>query len=117
MRRLAPFLALALAAGTVPALADGSYSGASSVAGGRGAACAGVTPMNAYVSGSSIELTGYAYDGSGDRATGTVKADGTFSAVMPSPKGDVTFNGRVGAHNVEAQWKGPDCWGAVDLNK
>lgn len=102
---------------TVPALADGSYSGASSVAGGRGAACAGVTPMNAYVSGSSIELSGYAYDGSGDRAAGTVKSDGAFSAVMASPKGDVTFSGRVTAHSVQAQWKGPDCWGAIDLNK
>lgn len=116
MRRLVPFFALALAA-VAPALADGSYSGASSVAGGRGAACAGVTPMDAYVSGSSIQLTGYAYEGSGDRGSGTVKSDGSFTATMASPKGDVNFSGHVTAHSVQAQWKGPDCWGAIDLNK
>ncbi|MCE1234983.1 MAG: hypothetical protein LWW93_01365 [Hyphomicrobiales bacterium] len=115
MRVLAPLFFVVLAA--APALADGSYSGASSVAGGHGAACAGVTPMNAYVSGSSIELTGYAYEGSGDRATGSVKSDGAFTATMASPKGDVTFSGRVTSRSVQAQWKGPDCWGAVDLNK
>jgi len=115
MRRFAVF-ALALAAAT-PVLADGSYSGASSVAGGRGAACAGVTPMDAYVSGSSIQLTGYAYEGSGDRASGTVDANGSFTATMSAPKGTVTFSGRVTAHSVQAQWKGPDCWGAIDLNK
>lgn len=115
MRRLVPFFALALAA--APALADGSYSGASSVAGGRGAACAGVTPMDAHVSGSSIRLTGYAYEGSGDGASGTVESDGSFTATMSAPKGTVTFSGHVTAHSVQAQWKGPDCWGTIDLNK
>jgi hypothetical protein len=115
MRRFAVF-ALVLAA-AVPALADGRYSGASSVAGGRGAACAGVTPMEASVGGASIELIGYAYEGSGDRASGTVKADGSFTATMAAPKGEVTFSGRVTAHSVTGQWKGPDCWGAIDLNK
>ena len=114
--RLVTALALVLAT-AAPALADGSYSGASSVAGGRGAACAGVTPMEAYVSGGSIRLTGYAYEGSGDGASGSVKSDGSFTASMSSPKGDVIFSGRVGAHAVTAQWKGPDCWGAIDLTK
>ena len=117
MRLLAPLFVLALAASALPAAADGSYSGASSVAGGRGAACAGVTPMNGTVSGSSIELVGYAYEGSGDRASGTVAADGRFTAVMASPKGDVHFTGKVTSRNVAGTWKGPDCWGSVDLNR
>ena len=29
----------------------------------------------------------------------------------------VTFTGRVTANNVVAQWKGPDCYGAIDLAK
>lgn len=116
MRLLAPIFALALAASAAPAFAD-SYSGASSVAGGRSAACAGVTPMNANVSGGSIELIGYAYEGSGERASGTVKSDGSFTAVMASPKGDVHFTGKVTSRNVAGTWKGPDCWGSVDLNR
>ena len=56
-------------------------------------------------------------EGSGERASGTVKSDGFFTAVMPSPKGDVHFTGKVTARNVAGTWKGPDCWGSVDLNR
>ncbi|TBW34393.1 hypothetical protein EYW49_18310 [Siculibacillus lacustris] len=103
--------------GLVPALADGTYQGASSVAGGRDPVCAGVTAMTASVSGSSIELIGAVYEGAEETGTGTVKADGSFTATKPGKKGTVTFNGRVTAHSVTAQWKGPDCWGAIDLTK
>lgn len=101
----------------VPALAGGTYEGASSVAGGREAVCAGVTPMRAVVSGSEIQLIGAVYEGAGDVGTGTVKSDGSFTAVKPTSKGNVTFSGRVTDHSVTAQWKGPDCYGAIDLQK
>ncbi|WP_333822030.1 hypothetical protein [Pinisolibacter sp.] len=97
----------------VPAAADGVYRGASSVAGGRDPVCAGVTSMNAIVSGSDIRLDGAVYEGVGMPGSGTVKADGSFTAT----KGPVTFSGKVTAKHVTAQWKGPDCYGAIDLAK
>ena len=108
---------LALLAATAPALADGVYRGASSVAGGRDPVCAGVTSMNAIVSGSDIRLDGAVYEGAAQPGSGTVKPDGSFTAVKPSDKGPITFTGRVTAKNVTAQWKGPDCYGAIDLAK
>lgn len=117
MRLSASLVAVTLVAFTAPALAGGSYDGASSVAGGRDAVCAGVTPMRAVVSGSEIQLIGAVYEGAGDVGTGTVKADGSFTAVKPTSKGNVTFTGRVTDHSVTAQWKGPDCYGAIDLAK
>ena len=113
--------ALALAAlllAAVPAAADGVYRGASSVAGGRDPVCAGVTSMNAIVSGSDIRLDGAVYEGAGQPGTGTVKSDGSFTATKPTDKGGtVTFTGRVTATHVTAQWKGADCYGAIDLAK
>ena len=117
MRSTRLALTALLALLTVPALADGTYRGASSVAGGRDAVCAGVTSMTATVSGSDIRLVGAAYEGAEEVGTGTVKADGSFTAVKPTKKGNVTFTGRVTANNVTAQWKGPDCYGAIDLAK
>jgi hypothetical protein len=116
MRRVAVFSVL-LALGAVPALADGTYRGASSVAGGRDPVCAGVTEMVAIVSDSSIRLVGAAYEGAEEDGTGTVKSDGSFTAVKPAKKGSVTFTGKVTRDSVVAQWKGPDCWGAIDLAK
>ena len=111
-------LALAtLLVASAPALADGVYRGASSVAGGRDPACAGVTSMTAIVSGSSIRLDGAVYEGAGAPGTGTVRSDGSFTAVKETAKGNVAFTGRVTANNVVAQWKGPDCYGAIDLAK
>lgn len=115
MRRTCLLSALALLAVTAPALAGGTYDGASSVAGGRDPVCAGVTSMRAVVSGSEIQLIGAVYEGAGELGSGTVKADGSFTATKPTPKGNVTFQGRVTASRVEAQWKGPDCYGAIDL--
>ncbi len=107
----------ALLAVPAPALADGIYRGASSVAGGRDPVCAGVTSMNAIVSGSDIRLDGAAYEGAEAPGTGTVKSDGSFTATKTTPKGNVVFTGRVTANRVTAQWKGPDCYGAIDLAK
>lgn len=113
-------IALALSAlllAAVPAAADGVYRGASSVAGGRDPVCAGVTSMTAIVSGSDIRLDGAVYEGAGQAGSGTVKADGSFTATKSTPKGTVTFTGKVTATHVTAQWKGPDCYGAIDLAK
>jgi hypothetical protein len=114
MRRLV-FATAVLALGLAPALADGTYRGASSVAGGRDPVCAGVTEMVAIVSGSSIRLVGAVYEGADEDGTGTVKADGSFTASKPGKKGAVAFTGKVTKGGVVAQWKGPDCWGAIDL--
>jgi hypothetical protein len=114
MRSIALALtALVLAA--APAAADGVYRGASSVAGGRDPVCAGVTPMTAVVSGGSIRLDGPVYDGAGASATGTVKSDGSFTASASSKGGSIAFHGKVTAKHVIAEWKGPDCYGAADL--
>mgnify|MGYP001766074721 CR=1 FL=1 len=111
-------LALAtLVVAIVPAAADGVYRGASSVAGGRDPVCAGVTSMNAIVSGSDIRLDGAVYEGAAAPGSGTVKSDGSFTATKPSDKGTITFTGKVTANRVTAQWKGPDCYGAIDLAK
>jgi hypothetical protein len=114
MRRLA-FAAAVSVLALSPALADGTYRGASSVAGGRDAVCAGVTEMMAIVSGSSIRLVGAVYEGAEEDGTGTVKSDGSFTATKPGKKGAVAFTGKVTKNGVVAQWKGPDCWGAIDL--
>ncbi len=119
MRKLAlsSVVALVLAGSAGAALAGGTYNGASSVAGGRDPVCAGVTQMTAVVSGSEIQLIGAVYEGAEELGTGTVKPDGSFTATKPGKKGTVTFTGRVTANNVTAQWKGPDCYGAIDLAK
>ncbi|MER2607260.1 MAG: hypothetical protein ABTQ29_15615 [Siculibacillus sp.] len=117
MHRTALLAAALLGLSVSIAAADGSYSGASSVAGGRDPVCAGVTEMRAIVSGSSIELLGAVYEGAEELGTGTVRPDGSFTATKPGKKGTVTFTGRVTARNVTAQWKGPDCYGAIDLAK
>lgn len=110
-------LVLAVAGFATAALAGGTYNGASSVAGGRDQVCAGVTPMTAVVSGSDIQLIGAVYEGAEEVGTGTVKPDGSFTATKPGKKGTVTFSGHVSANSVVAQWKGPDCYGAIDLSK
>lgn len=118
MRKLV-FSSVVLLVGGVAsaALAGGTYNGASSVAGGRDPVCAGVTMMTAVVSGSEIQLIGAVYEGAEEAGSGTVKADGSFTATKPTKKGNVVFTGRVTANNVTAQWKGPDCYGAIDLAK
>ena len=108
-------LVLGVAAFAASALAGGTYNGASSVAGGRDPVCAGVTQMTAIVSGADIQLIGAVYEGADEVGTGTVKPDGSFTATKPGKKGTVTFTGRVTSNNVTAQWKGPDCYGAIDL--
>ena len=115
MGRLILLSAAALVLGAVSASAGGTYNGASSVAGGRDPVCAGVTQMTAIVSGSEIQLIGAVYEGAEELGTGTVMADGSFTATKPGKKGTVTFTGRVTERNVSAQWKGPDCYGAIDL--
>jgi len=110
-------LALLVAGFASAALAGGTYNGASSVAGGRDPVCAGVTQMQAIVSGSDIQLIGAVYEGAEEMGTGTVKPDGSFTATKPGKKGTVTFSGRVTANSVTAQWKGPDCYGAIDLSR
>ncbi len=118
MRKLVFSSAVLMAAGFATAtLAGGTYNGASSVAGGRDPVCAGVTMMTAVVSGSEIQLIGAVYEGAEETGSGTVKADGSFTATKPTKKGNVVFTGRVTANNVTAQWKGPDCYGAIDLAK
>jgi hypothetical protein len=117
MRSTALALTTLVVLAASPALADGVYRGASSVAGGRDAVCAGVTFMTATVSGSDITLSGAVYEGAGDAGSGTVKSDGSFTAIKPTKSGPVTFTGKVTASHVTAQWKGADCYGAIDLAK
>lgn len=117
MRRILLLSSALVLGGVAAASADGTYSGASSVAGGRDPVCAGVTQMTAIVSGSDIQLLGAVYEGAEEAGSGTVKPDGSFTATKPGKKGTVTFTGRVTARNVTAQWKGPDCYGAIDLAK
>jgi hypothetical protein len=118
MRKLVLSSVAVIACGlATAALAGGTYNGASSVAGGRDPVCAGVTMMTAIVSGSDIQLIGAVYEGAEEAGSGTVKADGSFTATKPTKKGNVVFTGRVTSTNVTAQWKGPDCYGAIDLAK
>ena len=117
MRSIAFALATLAVVAAAPALADGTYRGASSVAGGRDPVCAGVTFMTAVVSGSDIRLLGAVYEGAEEPGAGSVKSDGSFTATKPGKKGTVTFTGRVTSANVVANWKGPDCYGAIDLAK
>jgi hypothetical protein len=115
-------LAAALvAASTVPALSaslDGVYSGASSIATGTKDFCTGNAPTRATVSGDSIVIDGQAYDGVEARGTGTVAANGSFTAEKVGKDGSkVTYSGKITGRDVIATWKGPICTGTLSLSR
>lgn len=110
---------LVLAAATASAAnLDGVYSGASSIATGSKDFCTGNAPTRATVSGDSIAIDGQAYEGVEARGTGTVKADGTFTAVkVGKDGGQVAYAGKISGRNLVATWKGPICTGTLSLSR
>lgn len=115
---LAAALVATLAAPAAAANLDGVYSGASSIATGTKDFCTGNAPTRATVSGDSIVIDGQAYDGVEARGTGTVKADGSFSAVkVGKDGGQVTYAGKISGRNLVATWKGPICTGTLSLSR
>jgi hypothetical protein len=114
-------LAAAVVLAAAPAFAgtfDGVYSGASSIATGAKDYCTGNAPTRATVSGDAIAIDGQAYEGVEARGTGTVKADGSFSAVkVGKDGGQVTYLGKISGRNLVATWKGPVCAGTLSLSR
>jgi hypothetical protein len=119
--RLFPTIATALTllAAPLPALAaslDGDYSGASSIAGGPGE-CWGNNPAVASVSGSTVTIRYVAYDGSQAPITATLRPDGSFTASQPIKTGTISYSGKVTTKRLTATWKGPTCYGTLDMSK
>ena len=114
------FLAMGLSAvATVPAAAesfDGRYNGASSIAGGTGD-CWGNAPADATVSGGTVTIRYVTYDGTQTPVTAQVHADGSFSATQDIKKGQITYSGKVNGKRLTANWKGPVCYGTLDLTR
>jgi len=95
---------------------DGMFSGASSIAGGTGE-CWGNNPASAIVSGGTVTIRYVAYDGSQEPITATLKPDGSFSASQAIKSGAIAYSGRVTAKRLTAMWKGPTCYGTLDMTK
>jgi hypothetical protein len=95
---------------------DGAFSGASSIAGGTGE-CWGNNPASAIVSGDNVTIRYVAYDGSQEPVTATLKPDGSFQASQPIKTGTIVYSGKVTARRLTAQWKGPVCYGTLDMTK
>lgn len=114
--RLATALVVLLAA--APALAqDGRFSGASSIAGGTGK-CWGNAPANATVSGGTVTIRYTAYDGTSAPVTAQVGRDGAFATSQAIKDGKtVAISGKVTSRGIVATWKGPDCYGTLDLSR
>jgi hypothetical protein len=116
--RLVLFAAALSVAGAAHAASfDGVYNGASSIATGSQLICTGNAPTRATVSGDSIVIDGQAYEGVDARGTGTVKADGSFTASKPGKGGDVVYSGKIKGRDIIATWKGPICAGTLSLSK
>lgn len=115
---LAAVLVVSVIAPAGAASVDGVYSGASSIATGTKEFCTGNAPTRATVSGDSIVIDGQAYDGVEARGTGSVKADGSFTAVKVGKDGtQVAYSGKISGRNLVATWKGPICAGTLSLSR
>ncbi len=113
------FAAAVFAAACLPAAAaslDGRLSGASSIAGGTGD-CWGNNPADATVSGGVLTIRYVAYDGSQSPVTANLKPDGSFSAAQEIKGGTITYSGKVTSRGLTANWKGPKCYGTLDLSR
>lgn len=112
-------LACLMIATALPAAAaalDGEFDGASSVAGGTGE-CWGNNPASALVSGSTLTIRYVAYDGTSEPVTATIAADGTFRTTEPISNGTIAYSGRVTPRRIVANWKGPVCYGTLEMTR
>jgi hypothetical protein len=115
-RTLALAAVLAFCAGAVSAQ-DGRYSGASSIAGGTGK-CWGNAPADASVSGGTVTIRHVTYDGTQANIAVPVGPNGSFTASHAIKDGKtITYSGKVTGRNIVATWKGPDCYGTLDLSR
>ncbi len=119
--RLVSTLAVLLTLAVAPSAAlaqpmDGQFNGASSIAGGTGE-CWGNNPASAIVSGGTITIRYVAYDGSQEPVTANLKPDGSFTASQPIKGGAISYAGKVTPKRITAQWKGPVCWGTLDMER
>lgn len=116
LRLAAAALAVAVSALTAAAQ-DGRYSGASSIAGGTGK-CWGNAPADAVVSGGTVTIRYVAYDGTDSPVTASLGKDGAFAAQQAIRDGKtIAYSGKVTTRRVTATWKGPDCYGTLDLSR
>jgi plastocyanin len=115
-RFLAAFLLAAASAAPALAQSDGRYSGASSIAGGQGN-CWGNAPADATVSGGSVTIRFTTYDGTQANIAAPLGKDGTFAAQHTLKSGVMTFAGKVTNRGITANWKGPTCYGTLDLSR
>ncbi len=112
-------LVIALALSPTIAFADaidGPFSGASSIAGGTGE-CWGNNPASAMVSGGTVTIRYVAYDGSQEPVTAAVKPDGSFTAAQAIKGGTISYSGKVTPKRLTAIWKGPVCYGTLDMTR
>ncbi len=109
-------LAVALASPAAAATLDGQFDGANSIAGGTGE-CWGNNPASAIVSGGTITIRTVEYDGTSEPITAQLAADGSFRAAAQLKNGTAAFTGKVSARRVVANWKGPTCYGTLDMTR
>jgi hypothetical protein len=95
---------------------DGRYSGASSIAGGTGQ-CWGNAPAEGVVSGGTVTIRYVTYDGTQSPIAATLGKDGSFSATQAIKSGSISYTGRVTGKRITATWKGPECYGTLDLGR
>jgi hypothetical protein len=117
--RFAHLLALMLAMSSTGALAqslDGQFSGASSIAGGPGD-CWGNNPAMAIVSGGTVTIRYVAYDGTEAPVTAPLRPDGSFTAAQAIRSGTISYSGKVTPQRLTAMWKGPTCYGTLDMSR
>lgn len=116
-RTLSAFmLAVAMASPAAAANFDGQFDGANSIAGGTGE-CWGNNPASAIVSGGVITIRTVEYDGTSEPITAQLAGDGSFRAAVPLRNGAVAFTGKVSARRIVANWKGPTCYGTLDMTR
>lgn len=113
---LAAVLSLIAAATAEAGSFDGSFTGASSVAGGTGQ-CWGNAPARANVSGDTVTIRYVTYDGTDSAIVATMKPDGSFTASQAIKTGTISYSGKVAGKFLTANWKGPGCYGTLDLSR
>ena len=57
------------------------------------------------------------YDGSQTPVTATLKSDGSFTATQDIKKGSIAYTGKVTGKRLTANWKGPQCYGTLDMTR
>lgn len=109
-------LVVAMASPAAAANLDGQFDGANSIAGGTGE-CWGNNPASAIVSGGTITIRTVEYDGTSEPITAQLAGDGSFRAAVPLKNGTAAFTGKVSARRIVANWKGPTCYGTLDMTR